>query len=588
MSENEASMDAMLANLVAAADRRDPSEVLAISTKILNITSSSASEPQNRDAMSIHEPLPEIIEHRILQTHCRALISLHKYNDVISFCNSLPSDSELLLEKSYALYKLGRYAACRDAIFQIASALQTDDHHKDNVNDSDDNDHDRKNNFMSDEIVRGLEHLLAQCHYRLHETNKATDIYYDFVHSSTGGNGDTDEHCEIVTNAMAAFLANNSINIKSPIIEEFQHVFAKELESANSNNQDEYPYEMVNNYATNLLLTSTNMGQTKKAMELLHTAQEECKAIFEDGEGSESQEEGKSAPPSPSFMKEIMPIQSNIALAKMLSGDLNGAMRSYLELSLSSKPFLEQDSSFNSGGGILATENNLVVLNKMRGSSLSVYDLLKKLPDLSNHTGGVRGSRSGSSAGINPHQTRIIMYNRALLFYSLGKTTEVWSLLKTLKASLSVTSSSTEGQSQSQVHSNGKKKKRKNGTGHLIAHPVRESERVFWECRIAILGHEMSSKSNETGSGFETMKNQISTALNQGQQLDSLDQQTLEYALAELQLYEAQKLIQEISSAPGKDKNESNDAKTKVAAALEALPPSIRNRPATVACLCAL
>jgi len=518
-NEEESSVEAMMEKLVAAANENLSPDVQTLTSEIL---------------ASLHEEgneLPDLLKYRVQQTHCRALLSMKKYNDVISFCHSLSNEKEcdsLLLERSYALYKLGRFVTCRDAIFKAAETLDM--------------------NSLSEDSVRGLKHILAQCHYRLHETEKATQIYGDLV-----GASNFDEGSEIVTNAMAASSANNSHNISSPILDDFNLNFSKELDVADAaDGETEYPYEMVNNYATNLLQTSTNLAQTKHAIELLETAEDECKAIY-DGNYEDT-----------SFVKEIMPIRSNIAFGKILSGDLNGAMRSYLELSLSSKPFVEKDPSFNSGGGILATENNMVVLNLMRGSSHSVYDLLKNLPDISSASDS---SSARSTCTINPYQIRIVLYNRALLFFRLGKMAEVKTVLNSLKASLSPNTATRREE-------NGKKKKRKNTAGNFFATPVCETEKMFWECRIAILENEITT----TGT-LESIENSIKGAMKDG--LQKFDEETLEYALAELELYQAQKAIQE-------SRTFDDEAKKKVVATLEGLPKSIRNRPATVASLCSL
>ena len=507
------SVQGMLAQLLVAANADDRSEAHSLTRNILTST-------EGLD-------MPDGIYTRIQQIHCRACISLSKYSDVIEYCASLGQEERvaLIVERTYALYKLGRYADCRDSILKASK------------------------NAMPKEATRGVTHLLAQCYYRLQETEKAQQIYCDL-----SGSPDYDEDSVILTNAMAASTANNSLPISSPLIDGLQDLIMKELEIADEKNGDdfEYPYELVSNYATHLLLISKNLAQTKQAMDLLAIAEEECKAIYEGDNGDSDKD----------LLKNVMPIQSNVALGKAMSGDLNGAIRSYLELVLSSKQLVAKDPTFNGGGAILAAEHNLTVLTYNRGSSSSAYDLLKKLPDIS----------PGNNI-ITPNQIRIVLYNRALLYYKMGKVAEVKSVLKSLSASLSPSA-----QVMRQVE-NGKKKKGKNAgsgsEGNLVATPANDAEKMLWECRIAILENETTQVDT-----LEGMASSINDAL-KGAGKEPVGNEALEYALAELKMYQAQKTAQGSEGL-------NSDIERNLVSALEDLPGSIRNRPATVASLCSL
>ena len=513
MSSEKESIREILANLVEAADANKLAEVQSLTNKVL---SSSASIDDDKATAKISASL----KGRIQKTHCRSLIGLSKYEDALEFCDALGrEDLEMLvLERTYALYKLGRYAACRDAI------------------------HKEQNEYLSEETIRGLAHILAQCHYRLQETEQALQLYSDLA-----GASDFDEDTEIVTNAMAAATANNSVPIEFPAIKELHDTVMKELENINSN--VEYPYEMVYNYATHLLQTSTNLSQTKQALELLSSAEEECKAIFESGENGDEI----------MMLKELLPIQTNSALAKMLSGDLNGSLRSNLEVILSSKKMLEKDPHFNGGGGMFAAEHNLVVLNQQRGTASSSYDLLKKMPDMSLGL----DSNAGKTI-INPNQIRIMLYNRAVLYHQMGKVAEMKSTLNSLRSSLSP-----NAQARRRVE-NGKKNKQKktSSSGKYFAAPASNAEKLLWECRIAILEND--------NSAADTLEN-VEKAIGDEQR----DNDILEYAIAEFKLHTAQKDIE------NKEKIDSND-RLALASTLEDLPGSIRDRPATVASLCSL
>ncbi len=582
MTTEEVPIETLLDQLVLAADDQIPAEVYALTTKILAASTKDDDQiiQNDNDYEEDHidnlqdEFLPDVIQYRVQQTHCRALIAMKEYNDVIAFCSNLPEQNErdsLLLERTYALYKLGRYAACRDTIFHAAQRLNM--------------------GGMEDETVRGLEHLLAQCHYRLMDTKRSTSVYGNLIKS--GSAKGYDEDSEIVTNAMAASSANHSLNVSQPALDLFKSYFDKELDAADANADGEggeldYPYEMVNNYATNLLQTSSSLSQTKHAMELLETAKAECEAIFEDAD----QDDDDADVAAKSQMKETMPIDANIALGKILTGDLNGAMRSYLQLALASKPVLEKDASFHGGGGILAMENNMVLLNLLRGSSHSVYDLLKKLPDISSASESSTGKNTSVSPNnaINPCQIRVVLYNRVLLYCNMGKMTEARHVLQTLKSSISMREPNAKGGGTDDANSRGKKKKRKNASGTFLAPPASEAETLFWECRVGILESEISKDATMLEALERSLKGFIDK-INEDEGKEENDRtpttpleekDTLEYALAELKLYQTSKAIQESSTSFD------DEARKKQIVLLESLPPSIRSRPATIASLCSL
>ena len=554
----------LMEKLLLTVDDNDkgPSDVQTLTSEILSLAEDEGA-PQRPTSMSMLDsspiPLSGLIKCRIQQMHCRALISMSKFRDAITFCDSLGLQEErefLILEKSYAQYKLGWYANCRDNILNTTKTMDDDNSNSNSIT-------------LSDDCIRGLAHILAQCHYHLHDVERASQLYSDMVTGAGIAAGkasnDYDEDSEIVANAFALAIANNSHSIPSSLVGTFEQYFHDQLDSADANAdaEVEYPYEMVYNYATNLLLTSTNLTQTKQALELLNNVKEECENAYNESDNDNENE-------NTDLFKEIMPIQSNIALARFLCGDLNGATRAYLELTMSSKRMQEKDPSFNGGGAILATENNLAVLNHIRGSSHSVYDLLKSLPDISN------SSLSTTTAKANPHQIRIILYNRAVLYHKCGKNPEARTAIKALRASLSPEAKVKHADSS-------KKKKRKNASGNFVASPACEADKTLWECRIRVLEHECGViMANSNGACLDSMQSSIQNSLNKGMgDLNGYDEGTLEYAVAELQLYQAEKAIQDA------DKFD-EAAKLQLIASLEELPKSIRNSPATIATLCSL
>lgn len=505
MSDDETFRDT-LAKLVEAADEEDLAEVQSLTSKIFS----------SKTAL-----IPDSLQTIVEKSHCRSLIGLARFEDALEFCASLgQEDRELLvLERTYALYKLGQYASCRDVIYK------------------------QRSDILSEDTIRGLAHILAQCHYRLQETQKVIQLYNDLA-----GAADYDEDSEIVTNALAASISNNSIPIEFTGIQELHDTIMKEISNVNS--KLEYPYEMVYNYATHLLQTSTSLSQTKQALGLLSSAEEECRAIFEESmPGDETM-----------MLKDLLPIQTNIALGHLQSGDLNGALRSNLEVILSSKKVLEKDPNFNSGGGMFAAEHNLGVVNQRCGSSSSPYDLLKKMPEMSS------GLDTRKNL-INPNQIRIMLYNRAVLYHQMGKFAEMKSTLNILRSSLSP-----NAQVRRQVE-NGKKKRKNTGSSgsKFYAIPVSNVEKLLWECRIAILEND----------NLEGVEKAISDATNKRGGVEQYGIDIHEYVIAELSLHKAQKGMKD------NDKLDSND-RIALVSTLENLPASIRDRPANVASLCSL
>ena len=512
MMSKKDSLQDMLAKIVKAADEAELAEVQSLTSKVLSSI--------NDDKAAL---IPDSLKRCVQKTHCRSLISLSRYEDALEFCAALDQEElgMLLVERTYALYKLGRYATCRDTIYK------------------------QQSNALGEDTIRGLAHILVQCQFRLQETQKVLQLYSDLA-----GAGDYDEDGEIVTNAMAASTANNSIPIEFPGIQELHDTIMREIGIVNS--KLEYPYEMVSNYATHLLQTSTSLSQTKQALGLLSSAEKECRDIYESNNTGDELK----------MLKDLLPIQTNIALGHFQSGDLNDALRSNLEVILSSRKALEKDPNFNCGSGIVAAEHNLVVINQQRGSSSSPYELLKKMPDMASGL-----DINGGKNIINPNQIRIMLYNRAILYHQMGKIAEMKSSLNSLKTSLSP-----NAQVRRQVENGKRKTRKKNGISNskFYAVPASIAEKLLWESRIAILEND----------NLESAEKSIVDAMNES----GAEQNVIyigEYAIAELRLYKAQKGMM------GKDKLDSND-RMALTLTLENLPTSIRKRPANVASLCSL
>jgi len=560
--------------------------------------------------------------------HCRSLIHLSKYTQVLDYCadlqnNQRPSStaqdgqqqrSALVLEEAYAIYKLGRFLKCRDFIL-------------------------KKQKQQHDSLPEeGLMHILAQCHYRLHETTQASQTYSTLLNPQrVSENVKQNTKDEIMTNAIAVLIANSSPPTSSSTIlqslsntteEGLDQTIQNSLKKSLSKKDQTYSYELAYNYATHLLLTSSSLSQTKKAIELLTDAEQECTKRDDDIEtGGNEEDEEERQKREEEIQRNVMPVQANLALGKLMCSDWNGAARGYLQLVISGKQQRNGIGVMSHGGGgaLMAAENNLAVLNLKRGSSCSVFDLLKKVPNVAYD--GIDGSTNNAynNSGLSrttPNQVRILLYNRALLLYKMAKFAECKSVLNHLTKALSTDA---EQHYQEQQKVNAKKKKRKKGKGGgrsgdgesivenanlqqnqqqkataalLPAPPMNEAYQILWQSRIALLESEIvrsqegDAACNDADVIVGKMIETVTIALKTASRNKNSDTQEkiLEYALAELTLHNFHKMT--TKSSITKSCNTSDIApeeyQKEMISVLENLPGSIRSRPATIATLSAL
>lgn len=503
--EDEGSFRFMLQSLKTAINEEDWKEVNDTCLKILALFEKN--EITDKDSMALKP---------FIQRVCaKSYISMSEYEKADEFVSTLKDDEKdlLILERSYILYQQGRYAECRDII------------------------HDTSRNDLSDEDIRGISHILAQCHCRLHSATKAIDLYSDLV-----GAEEYHEDSDVIANAFAAAIDNNSTPIQHPLIKEFHDVVTEEIEKASSS--DRYPFEMISNYATHLLQTSTSSSQVVDALSLLAEAGESCKEIHSNGEVDC---EGT---------RDILPILSNIGLGHILTGDLTEATKKYLDVILTSKKST-QNSSLKSL--TVAAEHNLNVLSQMRGSSANASDLLKKMPDLS------------TDETSSPNQFRVAMYNRAVLYSQMKKFSEMKAALLSLRNSISSTS-------QAKRQTGNEKKNRgahiANSKGKVFAVPNSNAEKLMWEARVSLLENFCSADKES----LEKVENAILNAMNKDG-INDFDAQVLDFAMSEIKLHKAMILAKEL---PDKE------MKSCFLETLEGLPTSIRERPATIASKCSL
>lgn len=524
-----------LSKIVEAADAGDISSVHSVTNDLLSLCSNTGKSP------ATNLQLPDSIITNLQKVYCRSLIGLSKYENVLKFYDSLVEQENKILflqERAYALYKLGRYASCRDFILQTF----------------------KERTMNPDETMgQSLAFILAQCYFRLNDTEKAVQLYSDLVGDEKVN---VEEETYVLTNALAALSANNAVTVSNSFVDKLQKNVMKVMEHADSMALMEYPYEMMYNYATLLLQTSTSMRQTRNALTLLSTAEEKCLEL--------SQETIDGAVDI--VDDDLLLIQANMALGKTQSGDLNGALRSYLDLTSSLKK--RNDSTTCCKKLCFVADNNIASIQQHRGSSsLSAFDLLKKIPDPSNMSSML--FKEGEPLA-NPHQIRILLYNRAILYFKLGKLAEMKSTLECLKKSMAIdTQVKIQGESKKKKKHNGGSSKGSSG-GKSIAVPMTRSERLFWQCRIALLDSEVSKDDEK----LRELQNAIDVVL-KDKDISQFEKEVLDCAKAEIQLYKAQKNV-------GDSNEMSNDAKKSLIASLEDLPESIKSRPATVASLCSL
>ncbi len=560
------------------------SELLSLTTKLLTNSTTTAT---NNNHTNITPSFPKYLQETIEQIHIRTLISLKKYTQVVDYYhhhnnnNKNKSKNFLFVEYLYALYKLGRYVKCHDS---IQTYLQR-------------NDEEGKNDSIHTNVIM---HLLAQCQYRLHDTQNALQTYTTLLQQDDIENIDYYDtfQDEILTNALAVKVSNITNNVgkilnsKSSLLE--KRVLERLEDNDDNNNEEEVLYEFLYNAGTNLLLESTSLTQTKKALDLLQIAEQKCMDEYENLDDDDNNIDGTeiiSACKEKNMGKDIMPIQTNIALAKMQLGDSNGSTRSYLELILALRKLNELDPSYDGGGALLAIENNLAVLNSKRSMSASVFDLLKRIPDLTSmdsSSGGGSSSNGTSVSGsgyqkVTPCQLRIILYNRAILYHKMNKLSECKTVLNSLKKSLSANPKNVEASNQPNLS---KKKRKSGGASQAIHAPTAmNAETILWEARIALLECEcISAQDNESKviDDITSLEDRIKMELANTGGSSNIDEiYILQYTLAEILLYKSQKALDIKNDDPALNE----DMHRSLASTLEQLPDSIRQRPAIMATL---
>jgi len=624
----------------------DYSLVCTHTSRILKQSSKAKTSSSNdgSTATATTTSIPNDVWKTLQLIHCRSLIHLSKYKQVLDYCtdlqNNQPSSSSssststqqegqqqrsaLALEEAYAIYKLGRYLKCRDFI------IKKQKQHHDSTSEE------------------GLMHILAQCHYRLHETAQASQTYTALLSPKRVLSDEAKQNTkdEIMTNAVAVHVANSSPPTSSCTIlqslsntggeEDLDQTIQNSLKESLLRKDETYSYELAYNYATHLLLTSSSLSQTKKAMEFLTDAEQECTKRDDDDMDTEGTEDGTDASERQKREEEIernvMPIQANLALGKLMCSDWNGAARAYLQLVITAKQQQHGIGVMSNGGGgaLMAAENNLAVLNLKRGSSCSVFDLLKKVPNVaydgidghaSTTNNNVNNSRGGLSR-TTPNQVRILLYNRALLLYKMAKFTECKSVLNHLSKALS-TDAEQHYQEQQKVNAKKMKRKKSKGGGRsgdgenivenansqqnpqqkattalLPAPPTNEAYFILWQCRIALLESEIvrsqegDAACNDADAIVAKMLETVTIALKaaSGNKNSNIQRETLEYALAELMLHNFHKTTTKSSMTKSSNTSDavSEEYQKEMISALENLPGSIRSRPATIATLSAL
>mmetsp|Transcript_2217 Transcript_2217/g.3109 ORF Transcript_2217/g.3109 Transcript_2217/m.3109 type:complete len:851 (-) Transcript_2217:324-2876(-) len=441
--------------------------------------------------------IPEDVEPIFRLVHLRALIALGHYEEVLSTIDDMDEPSYITMEKAYAMYRLGHYLECRNFLLNGL-----------------------KSNEESNSNVNGLKYLLAQCHHRLGEARAAFALYSELIEENNVSNAN--DNCisnskdynsvlikneEVMTNALAAVVSNHS---GVPPDSKNDHSYYDKLQLLNTQTQrildshrlgeskidnndeiEEYPYDLAYNYGTEILLDSSSMEQTMKALEILELAETWCHSI-----------------------EDASTIQCNIALAKMRKGDVNGPARTYLELlhkssSTSSSTTISESAKF-------AAEHNLAVLGSLKASAPPI-DLLKKLPNID--------KKSVST------QKRTILYNKALLLLQSNHMDECRTALENLKSAIHRPADNSESKGKKKSKNRNKKKNNSELSQGTISDPnssttstlktfaptSTEVESIWWMAKVAIVESELarsckeSSANNSVASANQFLDSAIET-----------------------------------------------------------------------------
>uniref|UniRef100_A0A7S1ZNJ0 Signal recognition particle subunit SRP72 n=1 Tax=Ditylum brightwellii TaxID=49249 RepID=A0A7S1ZNJ0_9STRA len=571
--------------------------------KCQSLSSDVLKDAKDDDDDDDENKIPPHIQRMIESIHAKSLLQLGKFEECIDFCKSLrvsrQKDAQkqkdvveggstvvfhLVEEEVYALYRLGRYETCRDLCRRIIDKQQ-------------------QNAVVTKEELTGLQHVYAQCLYRLHDETNGLQMYQNLVKEEVVQ--DEEEKEEIYANVMALSVANHSVSILQNDEEEeglVQQILNKQHDDG------VVSYDLLYNIATHLLLRSTSTSDVRKALVLLDKAKDECVRSLQDDydqvddddedhddeEGDAAEDVDKEAKKQndmeAELNKETAPIRANKALGLLLlGGDENcqNAKRLYEKLVSSSSTTGGGNNGVNNAA-LVAASNNLALVQRE-----SLFDSWKRMPHFNQSSSDKKkDSAAFKTPMTTPMQTRIILYNRAILLYKMGKVSEANQVLFTLKKVLKQSSLSVSGGSDGNKAR--KKKKKGGGTSSSLddneigdappAPPSTNADILFWNAKITILESELLRKEdrvNESEKSIQECLSSLKEHLKNNKK--GGDDIVLEYTLAMLLLYQAQ-----LKEDEDNNDEKSNDKIQSYIQILSSLPPKIHSKPGVIATLASL
>ncbi|KAL7553853.1 hypothetical protein ACHAWF_017254 [Thalassiosira exigua] len=455
------------------------------------LASPSPSSAGGGAAEAIDDAVPDAIRSLVATVRLRALIQSGNYSEALDRCRRTGRTAEgeakgaHAVEEAYALYRLRRYAACLElcesipaeergrglrhvraqALHRLGETRKADEAYRELLADGGGGDEGDDPAVDDDEREDALANALAV------RTGNYTPG--SLLRSSFEGNSEPSG-----SGGGAEGVGSRSWMEEDPALAALLSSPLPRGDDDDVGSDDEplQNYDLAYNLATWILVSSDarDQGQLSKAKALLERAEASALALLESPSNEDEDDaarEKRAAKAKAAAEREAGPIRANLALAKMMLGGEEGeteALRTYLTL-VTNAAKKGGKSGGNKGGTeanlLAAASNNLALL---RDGKESVFDSIKRIPAASSLSvseddavgagsgkgggtkggGGIKGGghkdKPGGSGGIatvplagaTPHQARIALFNRALLYARMGHGAGCAEALGALRASL--------------------------------------------------------------------------------------------------------------------------------------------------------
>ena len=519
----------------------------------------------------------------------RACIHLGKYADVSS-----SSNGSHVLEEAYALYRRKRYRDCSDLCSRYLH--QTSDANNDDGT-----------------MKRGIAHVYAQALYRQNNTLEADAIYSQLYKDNYDGMDD-DEREDLISNALANRIANytpgsllGEDEVWMETVDEVQNLLRLSDKEEGSGDILQN-YDLAYNLATYRLITSDARSKSdlRLSSRLLEAAEASALTILEPTNSTPDKTTANDATQKARAEKEALPIQINLAFARLLlGGEANEkeALRRYLTCVMGGKTKGSGASNNSSveANLVAAASNNLAYL---RDGKESVFDVLKRIPDVSSGSvredNAVKGSAGNAVSsiplvGATPQQIRTVLFNQALQLAKMGNASGCLDALAVLRASLEISycgddETDEKKKAPGSPKSKGKKKKgvKKSESSDIsieksevpAAKPASEAETISWKARADWVESELRRVVTTASSDDKKAEDIINDATSS---LDSaIKSKANEQSKGALSLMKAQLQLYNAAVTNGQTKPQP------IISSLESLPQLIQSCPGTTVTLASL